>query len=84
MLSLHYLVFVPLMTLSPLNVVTTDLRRNNHVEEADLAPVISSEEVHLPRDRDGNIKPRFVYARQDLSGERVRTICVLFTDIFLS
>ena len=81
MLSLHYLVFVPLMNMPPLNVVTTDLRRNGHVEEADLAPVMSSEEVHLPRDRDGNIKPRFVYARRDLSGKKVRIMCFLFTDI---
>lgn len=54
------------------------------MEEADLPPVMSSEEVHLPRDRDGNIKPRFVYARRDQSGEKVRIYFVSFTDIHFS
>ena len=37
------------MNMPPLNVVTTDLRRNEYVEKADLAPVMSSEEGALPR-----------------------------------
>jgi len=46
------------------------LRRNGHVEEADLPLVMSSEEVYLPRDRDGKVKSRFVYAVRDLSAEK--------------
>ncbi len=61
----------------PLNVVTTDLRQQGFLEEADLPHVMSSEEVYLPRDRDGKIKPRFVYARRNPSGEKVST-CILF------